>query len=545
MNLKHGHSCIDAPAEQHDPDNGQSTGPKAHRMEFRIHESHYYDCHRAHEKQVCLWKPDDDTIARRNIVRPSKKAGCKARLTVRFYLETPTIAFIKKTKDHDTHTPGDPEEIEHLPTTKRVTENVVAMLDNGQGMTRRQIHTKLNKDTLTLPIQHVDSQVRTEAIAHIHRKWLNGRIQKDKNDGVSVARWLDDLEARQYSVWRIANDDGSKYAFGFCSTWQKSELTKSDSWSMDATHHMGPDANALLYTIIVRHHLADRGIPVAYLLTNDQSAYPVTEWLTKIAALGASPKIITIDCDLGEVKAIQAVWDDNCRIQYCIWHVQRAWRSQLAVKAVEWGRAQNKQARKYLEIQKMQEELKALLWEQDRDEFFSKWDAFKETWSVHQSAFVDYFEKQWMAEDKYPRWARCYHPNVYTNMLTNNYVESWHNQLKTVYLGRKHPRRVDYVIYTLVEEVEFDMISEVKRRAARNGQLTNVQRHMLQKKKQADDMAEDISDVDLSRMIQPCDDSENAFTVESFQRNGVRYVVSQAMIALFSLYSILSYHLSK
>lgn len=130
--------------------------------------------------------------------------------------------------------------------------------------------------------------------------------------------------------------------------------------------------------------------------------------------------------------------------------------------------------------------MKALVWEQDRDEFFKKWHAFKKAWSVHQSAFVDYFEKQWMAVDKYPRWARCYHPAVYTNMLTNNYVESWHNQLKTVYLGRQYLRRVDFLVYMLVEEVEIDMISEVKRRAARNGQLTNMQRHMLEKKKQAD-----------------------------------------------------------
>ncbi|CDS10806.1 hypothetical protein LRAMOSA11292 [Lichtheimia ramosa] len=106
--------------------NGQSTAPKARRLEFRIHESHYYDCHRARKKQIRPWRPDDDTVHRRNIVRPSKKAGCKARLTVRFYLETPGIAFVRKTKDHDTHTPGDPEEIGHLPTRKRVFECIPA-----------------------------------------------------------------------------------------------------------------------------------------------------------------------------------------------------------------------------------------------------------------------------------------------------------------------------------------------------------------------------------------------------------------------------------
>ena len=59
---------------------------------------------------------------------------------------------------------------------------------------------KFNWDMLTFPIQHVDSQVRTEAIAHIYHNWHHRRTQKDKDHAVSVARWLDDLEARQYIV---------------------------------------------------------------------------------------------------------------------------------------------------------------------------------------------------------------------------------------------------------------------------------------------------------------------------------------------------------
>lgn len=300
---------------------------------------------------------------------------------------------------------------------------------------------------------------------------------------------------------------------------------KADNWSIDATHHMGPHTNALLYTIIVRHELADRGIPVAYLFTNDRSADPVTKWLESIAAMDATPKIITIDCDLGEVKAIRAVWGDRCRIQYCTWHVQRAWMNQLVDKAVEWRTAQNKMARKYLEMQQIREQIKALMWERSKDDFFKKWDEFKEKWSRRQSAFVSYFENQWMAEDKYPRWARCYHPAVYTNMLTNNYVESWHNQLKTVYLQRKYPRRVDFLIYTLVEEVELDMVSMIKQRALRNGALTNHQRYMLQKKKLANDLADEISDIALSCMVEPNPEDINSFLVKSFQLDGIRYVV--------------------
>lgn len=160
------------------------------------------------------------------------------------------------------------------------------------------------------------------------------------------------------------------------------------------------------------------------------------------------------------------------------------------------------------------------MWEQNREEFFKKWKDFKETWSVHQSTFVDYFENQWMGEDQYPRWARCYHPEVYTNMLMNNYVESWHSQLKTVYLQRKYPRHIDFLIYILVEEVELDMVSIIKQRAARNGALANHQRHILQKKKQANDLAGEMADMELGCMIEPCPENTNAFFIKSFQLDG-------------------------
>jgi len=48
-------------------------------------------------------------------------------------------------------------------------------------------------------------------------------------------------------------------------------------------------------------------------------------------------------------------------------------------------------------------------------------------------------------------------------METNNYVESWRNQLKTVYLHRKRNRRVDHLIYILVNNVEPDFIQNISR----------------------------------------------------------------------------------
>ncbi|KAI9345424.1 hypothetical protein BD770DRAFT_328643, partial [Pilaira anomala] len=67
------------------------------------------------------------------------------------------------------------------------------------------------------------------------------------------------------------------------------------------------------------------------------------------------------------------------------------------------------------------------------------------------------------AKDAFVLWVSCYQPTVYTSMETNNYVESWHNQLKTTCLKRKPNRRVDGLIYVLVNDVGEVCQQNVKR----------------------------------------------------------------------------------
>lgn len=77
-----------------------------------------------------------------------------------------------------------------------------------------------------------------------------------------------------------------------------------------------------------------------------------------------------------------------------------------------------------------------------------------------------------------------------------------------------------------MEEVYLDMISELKRHTTHNGPIeeSNILRHMLEKK-QADEVADDISDVALSRMIQPVGDIRSTFTGEDLSLRGLRYMI--------------------
>ncbi|KAI8876940.1 hypothetical protein K501DRAFT_199290, partial [Backusella circina FSU 941] len=44
-------------------------------------------------------------------------------------------------------------------------------------------------------------------------------------------------------------------------------------------------------------------------------------------------------------------------------------------------------------------------------------------------------------------WCKTFQLQYDINMEANNYIESWHNQLKTTYLKRKPNRRLHRLIY--------------------------------------------------------------------------------------------------
>ncbi|KAI9247953.1 hypothetical protein BDA99DRAFT_446517, partial [Phascolomyces articulosus] len=55
--------------------------------------------------------------------------------------------------------------------------------------------------------------------------------------------------------------------------------------------------------------------------------------------------------------------------------------------------------------------------------------------------------------------------------LTNNYIESWHNQLKAVYLQHTCNKRFDRLIFILMNEVEFYFQQECECILGNNGRM--------------------------------------------------------------------------
>jgi hypothetical protein len=103
-----------------------------------------------------------------------------------------------------------------------------------------------------------------------------------------------------------------------------------------------------------------------------------------------------------------------------------------------------------------------MIWEKNTTEFNKSLVQFLTDFGEHIE-LIKYIRTFYFLKDSFMRWGCCYQPAAYTILETDNYVESWHNQLKTTHLKRKPNRRVDRLTYILVKDVEEDYQKNVYR----------------------------------------------------------------------------------
>lgn len=357
----------------------------------------------------------------------------------------------------------------------------------------------------------------------------------NQDDFVSLKIWLNDvLPAKQYMVFEgdlsLYSNDTSLFALGFISPQQQELIKKSRTFCLDATYNISRRVDDILYSIVVRDELIDRGHPVAYMITNDHSLGPVTQWLNylKTNGLVVNPEQITIDCSDTETTAIRNIFP-SCDIQYCLFHVSQAWNRQLNLKV----RTGVSPADNRIMRAEIMTELKSILFEEDIDAFHLKIEQFMDSYSNFET-FIDYFEKEWCSEEKFKIWSRAYHPLEFSHMLTNNFIESWHNQLKSVYLMRSRNRRLDRLVYILTVEVEYDLEREKQRILENTGAMTRAQRE----RRRVEIAAEQITPERRNVMIAgPSGERANdvdsddthatgSYTIESFTTEDTVYSVS-------------------
>jgi hypothetical protein len=71
---------------------------------------------------------------------------------------------------------------------------------------------------------------------------------------------------------------------------------------------------------------------------------------------------------------------------------------------------------------------------------------------AQRAGLLDYLEKNYFEERSQARWMLFYRQDIPVAAIdTNNYIESWHNTLKTHFFKNRQKRRLDTVIYTLAK----------------------------------------------------------------------------------------------
>ncbi|CEG70905.1 hypothetical protein RMATCC62417_06722 [Rhizopus microsporus] len=99
-------------------------------------------------------------------------------------------------------------------------------------------------------------------------------------------------------------------------------------------------------------------------------------------------------------------------------------------------------------------------------------------------------------------------------METNNYIESWHSQLKTKYLQRKRDRRLDRLIFILVDDVHTDFMHNTARMTANIGRMSSEAREARKRMIES----EEINELSLEDMVQKVYiDEEVCYIVKSFK----------------------------
>ncbi|KAG0257546.1 hypothetical protein BGZ95_005212, partial [Linnemannia exigua] len=77
-----------------------------------------------------------------------------------------------------------------------------------------------------------------------------------------------------------------------------------------------------------------------------------------------------------------------------------------------------------------------------------------DVWEVLSKPLVNYLEENYFKERRRQLWMKSYRLDVYfASMDTNNYVESWHNQLKSNQLKNHYRARADRILYILAEVI--------------------------------------------------------------------------------------------
>ncbi|OAD68519.1 hypothetical protein PHYBLDRAFT_172945 [Phycomyces blakesleeanus NRRL 1555(-)] len=332
---------------------------------------------------------------------------------VKQYIKNPEVALICMTNDHINHVPGNASEIRTLPLPSEVIKIIEDQLKGGSTCRNTRISVLQQIKEWGVGIRKPNYEDIYNRIRKI--KNLLYRFHSDENKSLDI--WMHEkLSSQNYCIFTgnlsVYSNNAQHFAFGFQSPSQMMLMRISQSFCLDATHNISARNIEILYSLVTQHPDTGKGI--------------------------------------AENNAITAALSQTI-IHFCKFHVLRAWQHNLDSKVKLDASYTSEQLGKYKYELKVN--LKNILIESDEDEFLRKIQEFR-LYVQSQQQFLAYFEHKWIGtEELLRRWGRSYVANDHQRYLTNNYIELWHNKLKTIYFGRTRIRRLDHLVFILTNNI--------------------------------------------------------------------------------------------
>ncbi|CAD6922237.1 unnamed protein product [Tilletia controversa] len=285
-----------------------------------------------------------------------------------------------------------------------------------------------------------------------------------------------------------------------------------------------------LYTLVVRSTTTGRGIPAGFMFTNAEHAQPIIYWLECLRRdprLRFKPSHFMIDCFTTELLAIRTAFTapSTPSVLFCDWHMLKAMtaNSKLKVKGHE-GHPQG--ALRNQDNQLAQKEARSgflkLVNASDPQAVAEELARYLERWKCCP-AWTKYVEEQWLPYKEL--WGRAWRREAHRGIDTNNFIETWHNQLKTAYLGMMRKQGVDVLLCILLKQCVPDYRSNELRVSLGldSCAMTKADREARRK-------AQDLPYLEALALVEEAEGG--SITVESFSVSGQRYRLRTRLDAL-------------
>ena len=110
----------------------------------------------------------------------------------------------------------------------------------------------------------------------------------------------------------------------------------------------------------------------------------------------------------------------------------------------------------------------------EEEDFFKYLENLNSKYQQLEPGFLQYFCNFYGKEERYRKWALAFRNTEHRRVDTNNFVESFHNKLKSYYFSRVQNRRIDILLNTILQ-VEQDAYGDRLLRQMRNQPSIEVQ----------------------------------------------------------------------